>query len=110
MASPALTGVSTVPLAPLGTSNGQVACTAFVATAIAALVNSSPATLDTLNEIAAALGNDPDFAAAIAQSLTLKASLALSAFGGTPTAPTAGLGRSNTQIATTGFVAAAWSN
>ena len=110
LASPALTGVPTAPLAPLGTSSAQVASTAFVATAIASLVNSSPAALDTLNELAAALGSDPDFATTIAQSLALKAPLASPAFSGAPTAPTAGRGSSNTQIATTGFVAEALAN
>lgn len=41
----------------------------MIATAVSALVNSSPATLDTLNELAAALGNDPNFATSIATSL-----------------------------------------
>lgn len=41
----------------------------LIATAVSALVNSSPATLDTLNELAAALGNDPNFAASITTAL-----------------------------------------
>lgn len=43
--------------------------------AIAALINSSPGTLDTLNELAAALGNDANFAATITTALSLKASI-----------------------------------
>lgn len=39
---------------------------AAIAAAVAAVVNSSPTTLDTLNELAAALGNDPNFATSIA--------------------------------------------
>ena len=43
-----------------------------LATQIAALVNSSPATLDTLNEIATALGNDPNFATTITNLIGTK--------------------------------------
>lgn len=43
--------------------------------AVAALVNSSPATLDTLNELATALGNDANFATTITNALALKAAL-----------------------------------
>lgn len=46
---------------------------ADIAAAIAALVNSSPATLDTLNELAAAIGNDANFATTITNALALKA-------------------------------------
>lgn len=69
LASPALTGTPTAPTAVGGTNSTQVATTAFVVQAVAALVNSSPATLDTLNELAAALGNDPSFATTIATAL-----------------------------------------
>jgi len=41
----------------------------MIASAVSALVNSSPATLDTLNELAAALGNDPNFATSMATAL-----------------------------------------
>ncbi|EFC5353389.1 phage tail protein [Escherichia coli] len=60
--SPALTGTPTTPTAQQGTNNTQIASTAFVMAAIAALVDSSPDALNTLNELAAALGNDPNFA------------------------------------------------
>ncbi len=65
LASPALTGTPTTPTAAPGTNTTQIASTAFVAAAIAALVDSSPATLDTLNELAAALGDDPNFATTV---------------------------------------------
>ncbi|END86999.1 phage tail protein, partial [Escherichia coli] len=55
--SPALTGTPTTPTAPKGTNNTQIASTAYVMAAIAALVDSSPDALNTLNELAAALGN-----------------------------------------------------
>ncbi|MGV0998279.1 MAG: gp53-like domain-containing protein [Fluviibacter sp.] len=69
IASPGLSGTPTAPTAVAGTNTTQLATTAFVAAAISALVNSSPATLDTLNELATALGNDPNFATTIATSL-----------------------------------------
>jgi hypothetical protein len=67
--SPAFTGTPTAPTAAAGTANTQLASTAFVATAVANVVDSSPAALDTLNELAAALGNDPNFAASTATAL-----------------------------------------
>ncbi len=72
--SPALTGIPTAPTASKGTSTDQIASTAFVAQAIAALVNSAPGTLDTLQEIAAALGNDANFAASVTNALARKVS------------------------------------
>ncbi|HFS3787725.1 TPA: phage tail protein [Escherichia coli] len=70
--SPALTGTPTTPTAQQGTNNTQIASTAFVMTAIAALVDSSPDALNTLNELAAALGNDPNFATTMTNSLAGK--------------------------------------
>ena len=72
LASPALTGTPTVPTAGRGTNNGQIASTAFVAQAIAALVNSAPGALDTLQELARALGNDANFAATMTNALAGK--------------------------------------
>jgi hypothetical protein len=72
--SPALTGTPTTPTAERGTNNGQIASTAFVAQAIAALVNSAPGGLDTLQELAAALGNDANFAATVTNVLAGKVS------------------------------------
>ncbi|HDS0419494.1 TPA: tail fiber protein [Escherichia coli] len=70
--SPALTGTPTTPTARQGTNNTQIASTAFVMAAIAALVDSSPDALNTLNELAAALGNDPNFATTITNALAGK--------------------------------------
>ena len=70
--SPALTGTPTTPTAPQGTNNTQIASTAFVMAAIAALVDSSPDALNTLNELAAALGNDPNFATTMTNALAGK--------------------------------------
>ena len=72
LASPALTGTPTAPTAPAGTNSTQIATTAFVRAALAALVGSSPAALDTLNELAAALGNDPNFATTMTNALAGK--------------------------------------
>ncbi|ECI4176920.1 phage tail protein, partial [Salmonella enterica subsp. diarizonae] len=72
LASPALTGTPTAPTAAQTVNNTQVATTAFVKSAIAALVASSPAALDTLNELAEALGNDPNFATTMTNALAGK--------------------------------------
>ncbi|WP_338457197.1 phage tail protein [Citrobacter portucalensis] len=72
LASPALTGTPTAPTAAQTVNNTQIATTAFVKAAIAGLVGSSPEALDTLNELAAALGNDPNFATTITDALAGK--------------------------------------
>lgn len=72
LASPAFTGTPTAPTAVPGTNSTQLANTAFVQAAIAALVASSPAALDTLNELAAAMGNDPNFATTVMNTLAGK--------------------------------------
>jgi hypothetical protein len=61
LASPALTGVPTAPTATAGTNTTQVATTAYVGTAISNLVAGAPATLDTLDEIAAAIADTGNF-------------------------------------------------
>lgn len=48
---------------------------AEVAAAVSALVNSSPAALDTLNELAQALGNDPSFASTVTAAIAAKVPL-----------------------------------
>ncbi|MFL7105841.1 phage tail protein [Escherichia coli] len=72
LASPALTGTPTAPTAAQTVNNTQIATTAFVKAAIAGLVGSSPEALDTLNELAAALGNDPNFATTVMNALAGK--------------------------------------
>lgn len=66
------TGKVTMPTAPAGTNNTQGATTAFVMAAIASLVNGSPAALDTLQELAKAMGNDPNFATTITNLIGTK--------------------------------------
>ncbi|HEB0359543.1 TPA: tail fiber protein, partial [Escherichia coli] len=70
--SPALTGTPTAPTALRGTNNTQIANTAFVLAAIADVIDASPDALNTLNELAAALGNDPDFATTMTNALAGK--------------------------------------
>ncbi|WP_177327841.1 phage tail protein, partial [Pseudomonas tussilaginis] len=76
LASPEFTGTPKVPTAAVGANNTQAASTAFVKAALAALVGSSPEALDTLNELAAALGNDPNFAATMTNALAGKVNIA----------------------------------
>lgn len=73
-------------------------------TAINNLVDAAPGTLDTLNELAAAINDDPAYFSNIQSSLDLKAPLASPALSGIPTAPTASGTTNTTQIATTEFV------
>ncbi|MCR3717754.1 prophage tail fiber N-terminal domain-containing protein, partial [Citrobacter freundii] len=70
--SPELTGTPTAPTPPLSVSNKQIANTEYVQAAVAALVGSSPEALDTLAELAQALGNDPNFATTMLNALAGK--------------------------------------
>lgn len=72
LASPALTGNPTAPTQPAGNNSTRLATTAFVATAIANLINSAPGALDTLAELAAALGGDANFATTVTNALAGK--------------------------------------
>jgi hypothetical protein len=83
--NPAFTGIPTSPTAALGTSTTQIATTEFVQTANSALRSEIIAVTDNL--------------------MSVKANISSPTFLGVPTAPTAGAGTANTQIATTGFVA-----
>ncbi len=73
LASPALTGTPTAPTAAAATNTTQIATTAFVRTEVANLVASAPGVLDTLDELAAALGDDANFAATVTSALAGKA-------------------------------------
>lgn len=109
--SPEFTGTPKVPTAAPGTNNTQAASTAFtqaaIDAAIAGLIDTAPGALDTLNELAAALGDDPNFATTITNALALKAPLENPVFTGNPQAPTPAPGDSDLSIATTEFVQAA---
>ena len=129
--SPNFSGVPTVPTAISGTNNTQIANTAFVRSEITNLVNSAPSTLDTLNELASALGNDPSFATTVVSGLAQKSNIGHThtsseitnfntsvsglvsgiyaplnspSFSGVPTVPTASSGTNTNQIASTSFV------
>lgn len=54
-------------------SDGDASLKAYTDTKVSGLVNSAPETLDTLNELASALGNDPNFATTTANQIGLKA-------------------------------------
>jgi len=82
----------------------QTAAAGYTDSAIANLIDGAPGALDTLNELAAALGDDASYASTITNELALKAPLASPALTGTPTAPTAAVDTSTTQVATTAFV------
>jgi hypothetical protein len=95
------------------------ATTQYVNNAISSLVDSAPSSLDTLNELAAALGDDSNFATSVNNTLATKATItyvddeiaSLSTlnsptFTGVPTAPTAAANTNTTQLATTAFVLA----
>ncbi|EJI1470089.1 prophage tail fiber N-terminal domain-containing protein [Escherichia coli] len=70
--SPAFTGTPTTPTPPDEAAGLETANAAFVRKLLAALVDSSPEALDTLNELAAALGNDPNFATTVTNALAGK--------------------------------------
>lgn len=70
--SPALTGAPSTPTPPDDAAGNEIANAEFVRKLLAALVDSSPETLDTLNELAAALGNDPNFATTVTKALAGK--------------------------------------
>lgn len=72
LASPALTGTPTAPTAASNTNTTQIATTAYVQTELSELINSAPGALDTLDELAAALGDDANFATTVTNSLANK--------------------------------------
>ncbi|URQ60025.1 phage tail protein [Pantoea alhagi] len=74
--SPTFTGTPKAPTAAAGNNSTQLANTAFVQAALAALAGSAPATLDTLKELADALGNDPNFSATVLNKLAGKMDIA----------------------------------
>ena len=76
LASPALTGVPTAPTAAANTNTTQIATTAYVQTEITDLIAAAPGALDTLNELASALGNDAAFSTTVTNSLATKLPLA----------------------------------
>lgn len=74
LSSPTLLGTPLAPTATAGTNTTQIATTAFVKTAVDGVIASAPGALDTLNELATALGNDASFATTVTNSLAGKVS------------------------------------
>src|SRR5476649_1628277 len=70
--SPTFTGAPKAPTATKGDNTTQIATTEFVQTALTALLDGAPGTLDTLNELAAALGDDPNFSATVLAAIAGK--------------------------------------
>ena len=91
LASPALTGTPTAPTANTATNTTQIATTAFVQQEIAILTESAPGLLNTLDELAAALGDDANFAATTANAIALKATIASPTFTGLVTVAANGI-------------------
>jgi citrate lyase gamma subunit len=74
LASPTLTGTPTAPTADSTTNTTQIATTEFVQTKVNQLIDAAPGALNTLNEIAAALGDDENFAATVSSNIATKVS------------------------------------
>ncbi|MFJ5505115.1 hypothetical protein ACIPUO_13035, partial [Pectobacterium carotovorum] len=126
--NPTFTGTPKAPTPATDSNSQQVATTAFVKSVVAALINGAPAALDTLQELAKSLGNDPNFSATVLNAIadvkaeaanklnahnaaadphTQYAPKANPVLTGKPTAPTAAQTSNDTQVATTAFVKAA---
>jgi hypothetical protein len=102
LASPALTGTPTAPTAAANTNTTQVATTAFVGTAISNLVAGAPTTLDTLDEIAAAIADTGNFSDTVVlkSGSTMTGNLAM----GTNKVTGLGTPTTSTDAATKGYV------
>ena len=87
LASPSFTGIPIAPTAAPGTTNTQIATTEYVHLEINDLLNGAPGALDTLNELAAAINDDANFAGTVTTALGLKAPLASPTFTGTVILP-----------------------
>jgi hypothetical protein len=82
LASPTLTGNPVAPTQTAGNNSTRIATTAYADTAITNLVDSSPAAMNTLNELAAALGDDANFSTTVTNSIATKLPLAGGALTG----------------------------
>jgi hypothetical protein len=91
LTSPAFGGTPTAPTASAGSNTTQIATTGFVAATISALIDAAPGAMNTLNELAAALGDDPNFASSVTNALAGK----LAAGSNLSDLPNKGTARSN---------------
>jgi len=76
LASPTFTGNPIAPTQSAADNSTKIATTAYADTAAANLVDSAPAALNTLNELAAALGDDASFSTTVTNSIATKLPLA----------------------------------
>ena len=109
--SPEFTGTPIAPTATAGTNTTQLATTQYVRTEVANLLNSAPGALDTLDELAQALGDDASFATTVTTAIGLKAPLDSPAFTGTVTGITktmVGLGNVLNETKATAFTGPAF--
>ena len=106
IAGPTFTGTPAAPTASAGTNTTQLATTAFVTTGIANIVDSAPGALNTLNELAAALGDDANFSATVTNSIGTKAPLASPTFTGNATFS----GKSDITTSVSGFASTITNN
>ena len=72
LASPTLTGAPIAPTAAANTNTTQIATTAYVQTEITDLIDGAPGTLDTLNELAAAINDDASYSSTLTTALATK--------------------------------------
>jgi hypothetical protein len=75
-ASPALSGTPSAPTAAANTNTTQIATTAYVQTELTDLIGGAPGTLDTLNELAAAINDDASYASTLTTALGTKQAIA----------------------------------
>ena len=104
LAGPTFTGAPTAPTATAGTNTTQLATTAFVKTAVDSLIDIAPDALNTLNELAAAIGDDANYAATVTTALTAKAPSASPIFTGVVTLPAITTDSAATSAATKAYV------
>ncbi len=74
LTSPELTGTPIAPTAALNTDSTQIATTAYVQAALGNLIDNAPGAINTLAELATALGEDPNFATTVTNDLATKVS------------------------------------
>lgn len=106
LASPALSGAPTAPTPANNDDSTKIATTAFVMREVSELIEGAPGALQTLDNLAAALGDDANYATTITNALALKATIADPVFTGNPQAPTPAVNDNDTSIATTAYVVA----